>query len=74
MPVVIKKQPGDSTQQLISRFKRATMDDPGLEAVKQREMVGYQKPSTLRNIKRREQEKENARLRRRAKRLRGVLK
>jgi ribosomal protein S21 len=74
MPVVIKKQPGDSTQQLISRFKRATMDDPGLDKVKQREMVGYQRPSTLRNIKRREQVKENARLRRKAKRLRGALK
>lgn len=74
MPVIIKKQPGDSTQQLISRFKRATIDDPVLEAVKQREMIGYQRPSALRNIKKREQEKENARLRRRAKRLRGASK
>lgn len=74
MPVIIKKQPGDNTQQLISRFKRATMDDPGLEKVKQREMIGYQKPSTLRTLKKKEQGKENARLRRRAKRLRGVLK
>lgn len=74
MPVIIKKQPGDNTQQLISRFKRATMDDPGLEQVKQREMLGYQRPSVLRTLRKKEQGKENARLRRRAKRARGLFK
>lgn len=74
MSVVIKKQPGESVQQLLSTFRREMMDDPGLEKVKERHMLGYQKPSAVRNEKRKLQRKESARLRRRAKRARGLLK
>lgn len=61
-------------QQLINKFKRESMDDPVLEKVKEREMIGYQKPSAIKNIKSREWRKESARLRRRSKRRRGLLK
>lgn len=74
MKVIIKKQAGESVQQLLSSFKRETLDDPGLEAVKQRELIGYQKPSVLRYEKRKLWAKESRRLRRKAKRARGILK
>jgi hypothetical protein len=74
MPIIIKKNPGDSDQSLLSKFKRATMDDPGLEQVKVREMEGYQKPSALKNIKNRLWAKERRRIRRGVKRSRGVKK
>lgn len=74
MGVVIKKQAGESIQQLLSSFKRETLDDPGLESVKQRELVGYQKPSKIRYEKRKLQVKECRRLRRRSKRARGLMK
>lgn len=74
MAVIIKKDSGESIQQLINKFKRATMDDPGLEQAKTRQLVGYMKPSAVRNEANKLRRKESARLRRRAKRLRGVLK
>lgn len=74
MPIIIKKNPGDSDQSILSKFKRATMDDPGLEQVRQREMEGYQKPSAVRNVKKRLWAKEHRRIRRSVKRARGVKK
>lgn len=74
MPVVIKKQPGESVQQLLSNFRREMMDDTALEKVKERYMLGYQKPSRIRNEKKKLQRKESARLRRKSKRRRGLLK
>ncbi len=74
MPVVIKKQPGESVQQLLNNFRREMMDDSALEKVKERHLLGYQKPSRVRNEKKKLQRKESARLRRRSKRRRGLLK
>ncbi len=74
MPVTITKKSGESIQQLLSSFKRETLDDPGLEKVKQRELIGYQKPSVVRYEKHKLWAKESRRLRRKAKRARGVLK
>jgi len=76
MSFVIKSDDSDagSVQQLINKFKRETMDDPVLEKAKEREMIGYQKPSASKNVKKREWRKEKARLRRKSKRRRGLLK
>lgn len=74
LAIVFKKQPGESVQQLLNTFRREMMDDPGLERVKEREMQGYQKPSKIRNEASKLRRKESARLRRRSKRARGILK
>lgn len=74
MSIVIKRQPGESVQQLLNNFRREMMDDPILEKVKEREMLGYQKPSKVRAEKKKLFQKEQARLRRRSKRRRGLLK
>lgn len=74
MPVVIRKKPGDSNQQVLSEFRRETMFDEVLEKMKQRLMEGFVPPSELRKRERIIKKKEQARERRRAARLRGNLK
>lgn len=74
MALVVKKKTGQNQQQLINEFRRLTYEDPGLEQVKQRLMMGYQKPSVLRKIKNTEQKKQNAKIRRRNRRLAGKTK
>ena len=74
MALVARKKQGQTTQQLISEFKKLTYDDQGLEKVKSLGMTGYQKPSTVRNIKMIELRKASARIRRRNKRVAGFTK
>lgn len=74
MPVVVRKKPGDSNQQVISEFRRETMFDEVLEKVKQRMMEGFVPPSELRKRERILKKKEQAKERRRAARRRGDLK
>jgi len=74
MALVARKKQGQSTQQLISEFKKLTYEDQGLERVKTVGMTGYQKPSTIRNVKMIELRKASARIRRRNKRAAGFTK
>ena len=74
MAIVARKKQGQTTQQLISEFKKLTYEDSGLEKVKTVGMTGFQKPSTLRNIKMIELRKASARIRRRNKRAAGLTK
>lgn len=74
MALVARKKQGQTTQQLISEFKKLTYDDQGLERVKSLGMTGYQKPSTVRNIKMIELRKASARIRRRNRRVAGFTK
>lgn len=74
MALVARKKQGQTTQQLISEFKKLTYDDQSLEKVKSLGMTGYQKPSTLHNIKMIELRKASARIRRRNKRAAGFTK
>lgn len=74
MALVARKKQGQTTQQLISEFKKLTYDDQSLEKVKSLGMTGYQKPSTVRNIKMIELRKASARIRRRNKRAAGFTK
>lgn len=74
MPVVVRKKPGFTNQQVISEFRRETMFDEVLEKVKQRMMEGFVAPSELRKRDRIAKKKEQARERRRAARRRGDLK
>jgi len=74
MALVARKKQGQTTQQLISEFKKLTYEDSGLERVKSVGMTGFQKPSTIRNIKMIELRKASARIRRRNKRAAGITK
>lgn len=74
MALVARKKQGQTTQQLISEFKKLTYDDQSLEKVKSLGMTGYQKPSTVRNIKMIELRKTSAKIRRRNKRAAGFTK
>ena len=74
MALVVRKKQGQNTQQMINEFRKLTYEDQGLEKVKTVGMTGYQKPSTLRNIKNTELRKASAKIRRRNKRLAGVTK
>ncbi|TRZ53113.1 hypothetical protein D4S03_02350 [bacterium] len=74
MALVARKKQGQTTQQLISEFKKLTYDDQSLEKVKFLGMNGYQKPSTVHNIKMIELRKAAARIRRRNKRAAGFTK
>ena len=49
MPIVVKAQPGDSTDQLIKNFKKRVLQDQLLTELKEREF--YKKPSMLKKEK-----------------------
>jgi hypothetical protein len=72
--LVVRKKQGQNTQQMINEFRKLTFEDQGLERVKLVGMTGFQKPSTLKNIKMTELRKASAKIRRRNKRLAGVTK
>ena len=74
MALVVRKKQGQNTQQMINEFRKLTFEDQGLERVKLVGMTGFQKPSTLKNIKMTELRKASAKIRRRNKRLAGVTK
>lgn len=64
MPIVVKAQPGDSTDQLIRNFKKRILQDQLLTELKEREF--YKKPSMLKK----EKMSEFKRLKKRRKKLR----
>jgi len=72
--LVAKRKQGQSTQQLISEFKKLTFEDPGLDRVRMVGMTGFLKPSKVRSIKMTELRKASARIRRRNKRNAGFTK
>jgi len=72
--LVVRKKQGQNTQQMINEFRKLTFEDQGLEKVKTVGMTGFQKPSTLKNIKMTELRKASAKIRRRNKRLAGITK
>ncbi len=74
MALVAKRKQGQSTQQLISEFKKLTYEDPGLDRVRTTGMTGFLKPSKIKNIKQTELRKASARIRRRNKRNAGFSK
>ena len=74
MALVVRKKQGQNTQQMINEFRKLTFEDQGLEKVKTVGMTGFQKPSTLKNIKMTELRKASAKIRRRNKRLAGITK
>ncbi len=74
MAVVAKRKQGQSTQQLISEFKKLTFEDPGLDRVRMVGMTGFLKPSKVKSIKMTELRKASERIRRRNKRNAGFTK
>ena len=74
MALVVRKKQGQNVQQMINEFRKLTFEDQGLEKVKQVGMTGFQKPSTLKNIKMTELRKASAKIRRRNKRNAGITK
>jgi len=48
MALVVKRKKGQSQQQLINEFRRLTYDDPLLNQVKERLMMGYESGSVKR--------------------------
>lgn len=64
MAIVVKAQPGDSTDQLIRNFKKRILQDQLLTELKEREF--YKKPSMLKK----EKMSEFKRLKKRRKKLR----
>lgn len=74
MALVVRKKQGQNVQQMINEFRKLTFEDQGLERVKTVGMTGYQKPSTLKNIKMTELRKASAKIRRRNKRVAGITK
>lgn len=74
MALVARKKQGQSTQQLISEFKKLTFEDSGLDRVRTVGMTGFLKPSKVKNIKMTELRKASARIRRRNKRNAGITK
>jgi len=63
MPIIVKAQPGDSTDQLISNFKKRVLQDQLLTELKEREF--YKKPSMIKK----EKQAEFKRLRKRRQKL-----
>ncbi len=49
MPIVVKAQPGDSTDQLIKNFKKKVLQDQLLTELKEREF--HKKPSVVKKEK-----------------------
>ncbi len=74
MALVAKRKQGQSTQQLISEFKKLTYEDPGLDRVRTVGMTGFLKPSKIKSVKMTELRKASARIRRRNKRNNGFTK
>lgn len=74
MALVVKRKQGQSTQQVISEFKKLTFEDPGLDRVRTVGMTGFLKPSKVRSTKMKELKKASARIRRRNKRIAGITK
>ncbi len=74
MALVAKRKQGQSTQQLISEFKKLTFEDPGLDRVRMVGMTGFLKPSKVKSIKMTELRKASERIRRRNKRNAGFTK
>jgi len=72
--LVAKRKQGQSTQQLISEFKKLTYEDPGLDRVRTVGMTGFLKPSKIKSVKMTELRKASARIRRRNKRNNGFTK
>jgi hypothetical protein len=72
--LVAKRKQGQSTQQLISEFKKLTFEDPGLDRVRMVGMTGFLKPSKVKSIKMTELRKASERIRRRNKRNAGFTK
>ena len=63
MPIIVKAQPGDSTDQLIRNFKKRVLQDQLLTELKEREF--YKKPSMIKK----EKQAEFKRLRKRSQKL-----
>jgi small subunit ribosomal protein S21 len=63
MPIIVKAQPGDSTDQLIRNFKKRVLQDQLLTELKEREF--YKKPSMIKK----EKQAEFKRLRKRRQKL-----
>ncbi len=74
MALVAKRKQGQSTQQLISEFKKLTYEDQGLDRVRTVGMTGFLKPSKIKSVKMTELRKASARIRRRNKRNNGFTK
>ncbi len=74
MALVAKRKQGQSTQQLISEFKKLTFEDPGLDRVRMVGMTGFLKPSKIKSVKMTELRKASERIRRRNKRNAGFTK
>ncbi len=74
MALVAKRKQGQSTQQLISEFKKLTFEDPGLDRVRMVGMTGFLKPTKVKSIKMTELRKASERIRRRNKRNAGFTK
>lgn len=74
MALVAKRKQGQTTQQLISEFKKLTFEDPGLDRVRMVGMTGFLKPSKVKSIKMTELRKASERIRRRNKRNAGFTK
>jgi hypothetical protein len=72
--LVSKRKQGQSTQQLISEFKKLTYEDQGLDRVRTVGMTGFLKPSKIKSVKMTELRKASARIRRRNKRNAGFTK
>lgn len=74
MALVAKRKQGQSTQQLISEFKKLTFEDPGLDRVRTVGMTGFLKPSKIKSVRMTELRKASERIRRRNKRNAGFTK
>lgn len=68
MALVVKKKQGQSQQQLINEFRRLTWMDEAIEKVKEVAMGGHVVPSRKRHEKKKEINRELAKIRRRNKR------
>lgn len=56
--IVVKAQPGDSSDALIRKFNKKVLADGILQELKKREF--YQKPALLRKLKKAEKKKKQA--------------
>ncbi len=57
--VVVKAQPGDSSDSLIRKFNKKVLSEGVLQELKKREF--YQKPSLIKKLKNLEKKKKNKR-------------
>lgn len=57
--VVVKAQPGDSSDSLIRKFNKKVLAEGILQELKKREF--YQKPALIRKLKKQEKKKKNKR-------------